>query len=138
MNAKEYLKRAYWLDQQISTKLSRLESLRALATRCGSALTGMPGNPNRAAFSIADTITKIVDMQDEINRDIDRLVDLKREIITAISGVGDIKCKTVLEKRYLCFLSWEQIAEDMQYGADNIFKIHKKALELVSVPESLQ
>ena len=33
MTAKEYLEQAYWLDQQISSKLEQVEALRAMATK---------------------------------------------------------------------------------------------------------
>lgn len=87
---------------------------------------------------MADTVCKIIDLQAEINRDIDALVELKREIIGAIKAVENPEYQTLLEKRYLCFLHWEQIAVDMNYGIDNIFKLHKKALPCVVVPEGVQ
>ena len=87
---------------------------------------------------MADAIGKIIDLQNEINADIDRLVDLKREIVAVIKAVEQPEYQTLLEKRYLCFLTWEQIAVDMNYGIDNVFKLHKKALACVVVPEALQ
>ena len=35
----------------------------------------------------------------------------------------------VLEKRYLCFNSWEQIAVDMNYSIQYCFNIHRNALK---------
>ena len=87
---------------------------------------------------MADIIEKMVDLQTEINHDIDELVDLKREIGEAIKAVENPEYQTLLEKRYLCFLHWEQISVDMGYSIDNIFKLHKKALNFVAVPEGLQ
>lgn len=138
MSAKEYLSQAYRLDQRIHSKLEQIAALNDLATKCTSTLTGMPGNPNHATSAMADTVTKIVDLQAEINRDIDRLVDLKREIVATVTAVENANYQTVLEKRYLCFLSWEQIAMDMRCSVDNVFKLHKKALEFVADPKSLQ
>ena len=44
-----------------------------------------------------------------------------------------------LEMRYLCYRSWEQIAVDMSYCIDNVYRLHRKALRLVEeVLESLQ
>ena len=39
--------------------------------------------------------------------------------------------QTVLEKRYLCFQSWEQIAVEMGYDLRWLYRIHGKALEEV-------
>lgn len=138
MTAKEYLSQAYRLDQRIDSKIEQVASLNDLATKCTATISGMPHNPSRSTSLMADTIDKIVDLQAEINRDIDRLVDLKREIMTVVKAVDNPEYQTLLEKRYLCFLHWEQIAVDMNYGIDNIFKLHKKALACVVVPEGVQ
>ena len=87
---------------------------------------------------MADVITKIIDLEAEINSDIDTLVDLKQSIMRIIKRVSNPEYQTLLELRYLCFKTWEQIAIDMNYGIDNIFKLHKKALAMVVLPEALQ
>ena len=78
MNAKEYLKQAFYLDKRINSKLEQVESLNALATKATSTLSDMPKSPNRGSSKLEDTIVKIIDLQEEINRDIDKLVDLKK------------------------------------------------------------
>ena len=75
-----------------------------------------------------NTICKIIDLQHEINEDIDRLVDLKTEIVAAIKSVENREYQTLLEKRYLCFETWEQIAVDMHYSLRWIHILHGKAL----------
>lgn len=138
MTAKEYLSQAYRLDQRIDSKIEQISSLNDLATKCTATISGMPHKTSSSTSTMADTVVKIIALQQEINADIDALVDLKREIITAINAVENPEFKTLLEKRYLCFESWEKIAVDMNYSIDNIFKLHKKALTSVVVPECLQ
>ena len=134
MNAKEYLGQAYRLDQRINSKLEQVASLNDLATKCSSTLTGMPRNPNRGTSTMADAVGKIVDLQAEINCDIDRLVDLKREMVTAIKAVDYTEYQTLLELRYLCFKTWEQIAVDMGYSIQHIYRLREKAYEEIHVP----
>lgn len=136
MTAKEYLGQAYRLDQRINSKIEQVASLNELATKCTSTLTGMPRNPNRASSTMADAVAKIIDLQSEINRDIDRLVDLKREIVTVIKAIKNPEYQTLLEKRYLCFLTWEKIAVDMGYDLRWLYRIHKRALDEIHVPDS--
>lgn len=138
MTIKEYLGQAYRLDQRINSKLGQVEALNDLATKATSTLTGMPKNPNRATSTMADAIGKIIDLQAEINRDIDRLVDLKREIVGVIKTVDNMECQTLLEKRYLCFETWEQIAVDMDYTVRNIYNLHSLALQQITIPLRLQ
>lgn len=130
MNAKEYLSQARLLDTRINAKIKQLDGLNTLATNATSVLTGMPHNPNRGASKLETIIVKIVDLQEEINHDIDELVDLKRSIIRLIKQVPNGEQQTVLEKRYLNYQQWEQIAVDMGYGSQNVFRLHTEALEI--------
>ena len=134
MTTKEYLSQAYRLDQRINSKLEQVASLNELATKCTSTLTGMPRNPNRSTSTMADAVGKIIDLQAEINRDIDRLVDLKREMVTVIKAVGNTEHQTLLELRYLCFRTWEQIAVDMGYSIQHIYRLREKAYDEIRVP----
>ncbi len=132
MTAKEYLGKAYRLDQRINSKLDQVASLNELATKATSTLSDMPKNPNKASSTMENTICKIIDLQDEINKDIDRLVDLKTEIVTTIKNIENKEYQTLLEKRYLCFDTWEQIAVDMNYSIRWVHNIHGKALKELS------
>ena len=133
MTAKDYLGQAYRLDQRINSKLEQVASLNDLATKATSTLTGMPKNPNRATSMMADAIAKIIDLQAEINNDIDRLVDLKREIVGLIKKINNTEYQTLLEKRYLCFETWEQIAVDMGYNVRHVYRIHDEAVAIIKV-----
>lgn len=138
MTAKEYLGQAYRLDQRINSKLEQVASLNELAMKCTSTLTGMPRNPNRGISTMADAVGKIVDLQAEINRDIDQLVDLKREMVRLIKAVNNTEYQTLLELRYLCFKTWEQIAVDMGYNVRHVYRLHDEAVERIIVPQTQQ
>ena len=134
MTAQEYLGQAYRLDQRINSKLDQVAKLNELAMKCTYNLTGLPRNPNQGTSAMSDVIAKIVDLQAEINRDIDALVDLKRNMVRAIKAVDNTEYQTLLELRYLCFKTWEQIAVDMRYRVRNVHILHNKALKKVVVP----
>ena len=136
MNTKTYLSQTRYLDMRIRSKLQQVDSLNELATNCTSVLTGMPRNPSGSTSRMADAICKIIDLQNEINRDIDTLVDLKKEIMRVIKSVVNPEHQTLLEKRYLCFLSWEKIAVDMGYDLRYVHKLHIRALDECKVPAS--
>lgn len=134
MTAKQYLNQAYRLDQRINSKLEQVLSLRDLTTKATATMSGMPGNASPNYHRTQDIIGKIIDLENDINADIDRLIDLKREMVTVIKAVEDPEFQTLLELRYLCFKPWEQIAVEMGYSIDHTFRIHRKALETVTVP----
>ena len=132
MTAKEYLMQAKFLDMRINSKIQQVEALNDLATSASSVLTGMPRNPNKATSKMADAVAKIVDLQAEINHDIDELGDLKKAISYTIKAVPSPELQTLLEKRYLCFQSWEIIAVDMNYSMQHLFRLHDKALKEIT------
>ena len=135
MTAKEYLGQAYRLDQRINSKLEQVLSLRNLTTKATVAISDIPGGGSRNVYKMQDIVGKIIDLENEINADIDRLVDLKRDIVAIIKAVENPEYQTLLELRYLCFKTWEQIAVDMQYSTRNIYKLHESAIGAIKIPQ---
>lgn len=128
MKIKEYLMQAYRIDQRINSKLEQIASLHDLATKATVTYSDMPRNPNKGKSKIEDTIIKIMELEDEINHDIDRLVDLKTDITHLIKNLDSHEYQIILEQRYLCFKSWEQIAVDMGYSIQHTSRLHDAAL----------
>src|SRR5699024_2640651 len=116
MNAKEYLSQAMHIDQRINSKLEQVTRLRENAANCTATLSDMPRPESPNKQRMEETICKIVDLEQEINADIDRLVDLKAEARKAINAVTDPDQQLILELRYLCYKSWEEIAEEIGYS----------------------
>lgn len=134
MTAKEYLGQAYRLDQRINSKLEQVLSLRDLTTKATATMSDMPGGGSRNVYRMQDIIGKIIDLENEINADIDQLVDLKRDIVAIIKSVENPEYQTLLELRYLCFKTWEQIAVDMGYELRYLHKLHHRALSACNIP----
>lgn len=135
MTAKEFLRQVRFVDRMIDSKLRQVERLRDEAGRTTLLLSDMPrggGSRNH----LEDVITKIVDLENEINRDIDRLVDLKTAARTAINAIQEPEYRLILELRYLCYKTWPEIAETMGYCESNIYRLHGFALNSFVVPQS--
>ena len=60
-----------------------------------------------------NTIAKILEEEEILNARIDRMVDAKREIREVIDCVEDVTLRLILEKRYLLFQQWDEIAIDL-------------------------
>lgn len=135
MTAKEYLNQAYRLDQRIRSKQEQIASLNDLATSCSASMTGMPHNPNRGTFRMADAVCKIVDLQESIAADMNELVELKAEIIATVKAVECIEYQLILEKRYISGKSWPEIAVDLGYKMRHLYKLHDEALDSLKIPE---
>ncbi len=138
MSPKEFLNQAYWLDRQINSKLEQLSGLQDLATKATGTMSGDVVSHSRNVHSLQDVIAKIIDMQEEINTDIDRLVNLKQDIMHTIKSMKNPEQQTLLELRYLCFKSWENVAKDMGVSVRHVFRLHDEAIHQIIIPETCQ
>lgn len=129
MKAKEYLRRAYNLDKFIDACLVELSNLR----ECRNTIRSLDYSRDKIQTSpgnnMENIIIKIVDMENMINDKIDQLGDLKNEIRSDINKLPDETDRLVLTYKYICFLSWEEIAVKMGYSYRNIHRVHAKALK---------
>lgn len=126
---KEYLLGYQHLNQRINCLLLEQQQWRELATRVSPNLSGMPRGGKGGGAQGA--ISKIIDLETQINAEIDKLVDKRREIEGIIRAVEDSTLRTLLEYRYINGKKWEEIALMMGYDYRYILKIHGKALSLL-------
>ena len=122
---------AYMLDQQIQTKMHQLSSLRSLSESMHSFRASEPVSHTKNVTMLEDAVIKIMEEEQELNAEIDRLVDLKREIRDVIAEVQDLNLRLILEKRHLCFESWPQIGDEMGHTERWAQVKHKMALIVV-------
>ena len=136
MNAKQYLRQAYRLNDLINSDLEELAQLKALSESVPSMnLTGMPSSGTRSTEApFAKCIAKIIDLEQIINAEIDRFVDLKKEIRCVINNVEDANERLVLRLRYIEFLKWEAVASKIDLSLKHVHRIHASALQNVKVP----
>ena len=133
MTAKEYLSQAFWVDVGIGSKLDQLERLNALATRATTTFSQTPRSGTRNPHRTEDVVIKIIMLEDKLKEDMNRLVELKADITKAIEGVDVKEYRILLEKRYLSFMKWEDIAFDMHCSLRTIYRMHGEALKKVRV-----
>lgn len=139
MTEKEYLRSAYRLNELIKSDQRELDALRELSTSLQSQDTSKDrvARSRDGSASFTKTVDKIADLEAEINRDIDRYVDLKKEIRRVIDDVSDMDKKMCLRYRYIEFMTWEEIAEKMNYSVMQVTRIHGRALKCVKIPEKM-
>lgn len=128
MTAKEYLRQLWQLDREINIKYQELEHLRASigirAMRQGDVVvSGETSDP------VADTVTKIISMEEYINRKIDKLIDLRKKITDQIDGMESRTFRNILTCRYVLMQNWSQISETMGYAVQHCYRIHGRALQ---------
>jgi len=131
MTAKEYLLQAYLLEERIDSKLEQVEALRSLATKSTAIIRSHPGGGSGNDSFMEDAIIKIVDMEREITVEMERMVDLKKEIAETISRVGEPELQTLLEMRYLCYRDWPEIRNALHCANTTVHRMHRNGLEKI-------
>ena len=131
MNTKEYLSQAWYLDKRIKTKEKQLDWLKTHAPYVSPNLAEAAKKEVSIRSSVEEAVVRIAELEDDIAKAITEMIALKREITMVIRSVNSIECETLLEMRYLTFLSWSQIAAELNYSKDYVYHLHRKALGLV-------
>ena len=128
--AKEYLEQIKWYDVLIDSKLEELATLNSVVKRITPVMNttgGGSGTGNQDR--LGDTIAKIVDLQEEINRDVDMFVDMKREVYALLKKIKNPDHYLVLHKRYVQYESLERITIEMGYTHRGMCYLHGRALQ---------
>ena len=122
-----------WLLQyrRLHARIDRLEREKARwierATQISATSDGMP-HGSGVSDKVGNTAAKIADLTAEINREIDKLADLRREIEAAVRTVDDSVLRELLERRYIDGDTWENIAVQMHYSYMHVCRLHGMAL----------
>lgn len=77
---------------------------------------------------------KVLELKELIADDEKLLKDVRNQIKQAIRSTGNELYVTVLEMRYLQYMSLDEICIQMGYGKTNVFSLHGEALESVVLP----
>ena len=131
MRAEEFLSRAYRLDQQIQSKVDQLQRIRASISGTGLRYGDVKVQTSGQNSQVEGAVLKILEEERVINEEIDRLVEIKREIREVISQVQDVDCRLLLEERDLLFKPWMVICRDLGMSLRWAQTKHKEAVEAV-------
>ena len=113
MTAKEYLRSIKYLDSAINAKQAELDRLK----RDMCSISGVTYDGDKVQGGITDSmkiVDKIIELNNVINAEIDRLVDLKADAHNKIEKVCNKKFISLLTDIYINGYTLEQVA-DTQY-----------------------
>ena len=133
METKEYLEQARNINIQIDSKLEQVSALRQLAIKASSTISPVPPSGTPDPHRLEKTITRMMDMEHEVDEDIDHLVQLKADIMKAVSRVPDDRERVVLELRYLAFKDWASIADAIGLPVRQVYRLHDEALKHIEI-----
>lgn len=124
---KEYLRQLRTAEIKIEQKEEELERLKSSLE---SISTGTDGERVQTTprDRLSEEITRIVDLEKEINSDLGALLMLRNKIINEIQSMDNPVYINILYKRYVEYKSLEEIAVEMSYSYIHIKRLHGYAL----------
>lgn len=129
MTAKEYLLSGRQLDVRIRLDLKQIENLRELSISVSGSGFEQSFNPNhKTEAPFEKCISEIAEMEEKIRSEVRELIEVKNRMISTIRMLSDVDCQSVLELRYINYMSWEDIADEMHYSLRWIYSLHGRAL----------
>lgn len=129
METKEYLQQIGRYDRLINNKLVELAQYRSMACSV-SAITNDERVQSSPSYDTMDKIvSKIEQMENEIDMLVDRYIDNKRIIISQIDSMSDEMTYQILFSRYVEQKTFEKMAIEMNYCYKQIIRRHGKALQ---------
>lgn len=128
----KYLSQVENIDMMIGEKQDIIDSLRSSITGT-SASTESECVQTSPKDRLGETCAKIVDLCEQLNRDIDSFVDMKAEVIQTIDQyVDDLKERRLLYLRYLKFIPIESCAKELRISRATAYNFHKAAMQKIA------
>ncbi len=136
MTAKEYLRKAFRLNELIEADVGELGHLRDLAGRISGPQLGervqSSRNPDPAFVRY---LGDIAEMEEKINREICELVMFRKQIRESLEKMTDREERLLLTYRYLKNYTWDDIVRKLHVSSRTVHRIHASALRNFHVPE---
>lgn len=129
METKEYLQQIGRYDRLINNKLVELAQYRSMACSVSAVKNDERVQSSPSYDTMDKIVSKIEQMENEIDTLVDRYIDNKRIIISQIDGMSDEMTYQILFSRYVEQKTFEKMAIEMNYCYKQIIRRHGKALQ---------
>lgn len=112
----------------IDSNLKELKMLENLAERTTPKYSLVPGGGSNAS-KVENAIVKKIALEEEIQQDNIRLVQIANEIRGYLDLLDDYYPKLILHKRYLLNEKWNKIIDDVSFGERTVFRFYNEGLD---------
>lgn len=128
MTAKEFLRGIRGHERRIKALMERRQHYYDLAMQgTGTREARRIGGTNQAS-RVEDAVCRLIDLEGDLDKEIDRLVDEVRLAERLIDQLEDSRHRDILRYRYLNGWKWERIAKEMNFEEAHIHRLHGAAL----------
>ena len=127
--AQIFLEQVGKLDAKIRNKLIEKQQWLDIALGITASMDGDRVQSSGAQSKMANAVERCVDMEAEIDRLVDELVDTKKEVIQVIEGLDSAVEYDVLHRRYIQHQDLQEIADHYGYEYGWATTTHGRALK---------
>lgn len=129
MGIKHQLKQIRLIDLEVKSKIEELDRLNNSFLKSPSL---KEINVQESKVSLKDdAYVKIINLNDYINDQVDKLIDLKYQLIQAIEQLDNSRERTIIWMKYISSKGWDEIAEELKISKTTLFILHDEAIKKI-------
>ena len=128
---KEKLKGAMYAQRTLEGELDKLQELRCIAQKVTPAYSQSPGGGSGNAQKLENSVAKIIEQEKIIAECCNELCAQLAEVRALVALLPMGPMRLVMQRRYLNYQKWEQIAAELHYSWQNVHRLHSKALDYI-------
>ena len=122
------LERVEMLDAIVENKLIEQKQWRDIALGITANMDGERVQSSGSKSKMADALNKCIDMEAEIDRAVDKLIDEKREVVAIIEKLDKPIEYRVLHYKYIQFKDFQEIADRFGKEYGWVTTVHGRAI----------
>lgn len=127
---KRKLKGAWYAQRALKSELDQLQELRSLAQKVTPSYSQTPGGSG-SGKALENAVAKIVEQEKIVASCCDELCVQLDEVRALISPLPYGPMRIVMQRRYLNYKKWGQVAADLGYTWQYVHELHSKALKKI-------
>lgn len=130
MKAKDYLKQVQKIDVIIKNKIIEKEQWMSMATSTTASSDGERVQSSGSQQKMADAVVRYVELEADIDRHINSLIDTKKDVIEVIEQLPAIEYD-ILHRVYIQYKDLNDVAAEYGKTYSWITTVHGRALQHV-------
>jgi len=134
---KEWLGRYYHLTCYIADLRDEYERVSSLATSITSVISGVTVK-HSSDDKIQSAVESLIEIEKQITEAAKDAQASRDEIVNAISQIPDSLGKTILRKRYLLNMTFDNISKDLSYDERWLQRVHLRTLAKLEIGDDFQ
>ena len=120
-----------YLRKEMAQLQDQIQSIRSLMLAPkNQVITGMPRGSRKSGDSIGEVLGRVEKLERRYTDKYNALLRKCEKIETVIEPLS-CRERALIRYKYFQGLTWEQVALEMNYSVDNIYKMHGKILQKI-------